>query len=165
MRGAMTLSVADPQAFADDVNTQRALTDSIAAMAGAGVSADDVGVTITVVDRRLQGSQGEQRRLQGSVRVDYTITVADATAASSLAAQMATLEPEAMEEATNASLDAFGLEPVTVEIVGAPQVDTRTETAGPVDGNRDPFRDSHASCRESGAVFAMTALSCAIGIA
>lgn len=140
VRGSLLLTTADPVTFAEDPASETAIQDAVAAMAGAGISANDVAVTISVADagRRLR----DERRLQGTVLVEYDITVTDAATASLLTSTMAAVEMADMAVQINNSLETQGAEVsvVGVEVVSAPEASeleedsssgvTRTGTAG-----------------------------------
>lgn len=117
---SMTLTVADPQAFVDDPNSQVAMENAIATTASVDPSA--VTATLTVA-RRL----AEQRKLQGSVNVAATIEVADAAAANSLSSTMAAVSPEdfaatATTALTDAGVDTAAIGTLSVSAISAEAV-------------------------------------------
>mmetsp|Transcript_117282 Transcript_117282/g.339060 ORF Transcript_117282/g.339060 Transcript_117282/m.339060 type:complete len:246 (-) Transcript_117282:147-884(-) len=134
VKGSLTMTVNDPAEFVKDPNVKTAIGKSIGEIIG--VPATYISVTLTVVERRLEGSL---RRLTGSVKVDYTITL-PATApagesvntdASDIVNKMKTTQVVDLASKINAAVVAEGGTAYTVQVtaIDDPVTDVVTTTA------------------------------------
>lgn len=113
---SMSLTVADPAAFAANPASKTAVEAGIAAELD--VDPEVVNAVLTVPTRRL----GEEfpRRLQSAVDVDATIHVEDEDAATTLQRSAGAMEPATMAASLNEALEEAGL--ATVEVANMASV-------------------------------------------
>jgi len=120
IRGSVTLTVSHPEDFAGDPKVNSAIGKAIGQ--AVGVPGNYVGVTLSVVaGRRLEGSA---RRLAGSVKADYTISipaVAPAgvvvnTDAADITSTMKTIPMTDLASKINQAVAAEGGTPYTVAV-------------------------------------------------
>lgn len=133
----MNLQVDDPVGFVNDMANWAAMESAVADMAGSGVDAEDVTVSLTVVNvtrRRLRDTEErrlqdhEERRLQNQeVLCAATISVEDTAQGNTLQGDLEQLTPAEIQVFAQVALAEAG-SAVMVTVAAAPMVDVHRGT-------------------------------------
>lgn len=102
----MELTVEDPLAFVNHIESQNAVEQGIAAVAGVDATTVDVALSVA---RRLSA---HFRKLQSAVNVNATVVAADSVEAVALASEVSAMSPEVMTVALNDALQAADVDVV-----------------------------------------------------
>lgn len=153
--------VEDPVQFAQDDTVKSAIAEAIANSAGPAVNSADVTVSITVARRLAHGLGGVKRRLEGSVRIEYSIEVPVDSDASAMSDSLAAMDPLDLVQQVNAILVGQGVDNAVIGVsdVSAPAV---TENRSPPDSNANDIFNNAQTDDGSSSQSSLSILTCTV---